>query len=396
MSISERSFIRTYNRYRILNSIRKAGMISRVDLSKELGLSQASLTYITAELIQEGLIIEEQTADTYQAGRRPILLALNPEGAHAVGVNVEMRKINVGIINFLADVETSFTVPLEKDFYSPGELVEIIVESISSCIQKSGYSKEKIAGVGIGVPGLTDPNTGIIKFMQNYGWVNVNLKDMIQKRINTAIFIDDDAKNATMAEHWFGDGKGIDNFIVILIENGVVAGFISNDQLIQGDLGLAGAFGHMSIDPLGPLCICGKRGCIGAYVGINSIMRDTLNITHNELWHKFSKKDISIENIIDEAKKGNPDLRKVFERAGEVLGFGISQLIVLMNPKKIVITVIDVLDDNILFNPMVDSINKNLADHLREYRPEILIKKWDSEVFIKGAGTLVLQELYKS
>jgi len=396
MAILERSYIRTYNRYKILNSIRKAGMISRVDLSRELSLSQASLTYITAELLQEGLIIEKQTAGTYQTGRKPILLALNPEGAYAVGVNVEMRKIDVGIINFLADVVTSFAVPLEKDFYSPEELVAKIVESISLCIQKSGYPKKKISGVGIGIPGLTDPKAGIIKFMQTYRWEDVNLKDMIQKRINITTFIDDDAKNVTMAEHWFGDGKGIDNFIVILIENGVVAGFVSNDQLIQGDLGLAGAFGHMSVDPQGPLCVCGKRGCIGAYVGINAIMRDTLNIAFNELWYKFSKNEISMNNIIDEAKKGNHELRKVFERAGEVLGFGISQLIVLMNPKKIIITAIDVLADNIIFDPMFDSINRNLADHLREYRPEILIKKWDSEAFIRGAGTLVLQEIYKS
>ena len=396
MAISERSFIRTYNRYKILNSIRKAGMISRVELSKELGLSKASLTYISAELIKEGLILEKQPADTFQAGRRPILLALDPEGAYAVGVNIEMQRIQVGIINFLAEIKTSYTVSLKKKFYSPEELVEKIVESISSCIQKSGYPKEKISGVGIGVPGLTDSKTGIIKFMPNYGWIDVCLKDMIQKRININTYIDNDAKTVTMSEHWFGDGKSVDNFIVILIENGVVAGFVLHDQLIQGDLGLAGAFGHMSIDLQGPLCRCGKRGCIEAYVGINSIMRDTLNIAHCELWDKFSKKGISIKNIVDEAKKGNLDLRKVFDRSGEVLGFGISQLIILMNPKKIIITVIDALNDNILFEPMFDSIKRNLADHLRGYRPEILIKKWDSEAFIKGAGTLVLQEIYKS
>jgi predicted NBD/HSP70 family sugar kinase len=396
MATSERYFIRTYNRYNILNSIRKAGMISRVDLSKELGLSKPSLTYITAELINEGLILEKQPAGISQVGRQPILLALNPKGAYAVGVNIEMHKIQVGLINFQAEVTNSYALSLEKDFYSPEELVEKIIESISLCIHKSGFPKKRISGVGIGIPGLIDPRSGIIKFLPNYGWVDINLREMIQKRINIPTFVDNDAKNVTMAEHWFGAGKGLDNFIVILIENGVVAGFVLNGQLVQGDLGLAGAFGHTSIDPQGPLCRCGKRGCIEAYVGLSSIMRDVQNISHSDVWKKYAKKDISISNVVDEAKKGNTEFRRIFDKAGDVFGFGISQLIILMNPKKIIITAIDELADDIFFDPMFDSIKRNLADHLSEYRPDILIKKWNSDVFIKGAGTLVLQKINKS
>jgi len=395
MKTTERSFIRTYNRYNILNTIRTAGMISRVDISRKLGLSKASLTGITAELITEGLVLEKQPG-AYQVGRRPILLAINPDGAYAIGVSITIRQIQAAIINFQAEIKASHALPLKKNHYSPEELVEKIALTVETCIEKSDDLKNKISGVGISVPGLVDSKSGIIRYLPNYGWTDINLRTMLRDRIGFTTHIDNDANNVTIAEHWFGKGSGSDNFIVLIIENGIGAGYVLNGQLIRGNLGIAGEFGHMSINPDGPLCRCGKRGCVEAYSGIYAVMKDVSKIEASGKLSATSKKSVSFLNIIDEAKKGNSELMKIFDRAGRVLGIGISQLITLVNPEKIILTGTGIQAGELLLTPMFEAIKNYRSDKFGSYKTEILISKWTNEDFAKGAGTLVLQEIYKS
>jgi transcriptional regulator of PTS gene len=183
MSKPGRTFERSFNRYNILTSIRTAGMISRIDIAKNLGLAKASLTGITADLINEGLIIEKEPG-AYQVGRRPILLAINPDGAYAAGVSISMEQIEVVVINFQAEIKASFTLPLEKLLYPPEELAKKISEAVKRCITKSGYTKNRISGIGISIPGLVDSRSGIIRYMPNYGWMDVNLREMLQKTIS--------------------------------------------------------------------------------------------------------------------------------------------------------------------------------------------------------------------
>jgi transcriptional regulator of PTS gene len=390
-----RSFVRTFNRYNILSAIRKAGMISRIDIAKNLGLSKASLTGITAELIEEGLILEKEEG-AYQVGRRPILLAMNPDGAYAAGISISMEFIEVVIINFQAEVKTSHSIPLDKTYYSTEELASIIAHAIKICVSRSGFSKERIAGAGISIPGLVDSKSGIIRYMPNYGWTDVNLRGILQKMVSHPVFIDNDANTMTIAEHWFGDGKGSDNFIVIVIENGIGSGYVLNGEMIRGNFGIAGEFGHMSISQDGPQCRCGKRGCIEAYSGINAILRDALSTANGEVWKGSAMEDISFHDVIGKAREGSQELNKIFDKAGSVLGFGISQLIILLNPEKIIITGAGALAGDLLFRPMFETIKQNLSDKLSTYQTNILIKPSTNEAFATGAGTLVLQEIYKS
>jgi predicted NBD/HSP70 family sugar kinase len=395
MSKPGRTFERSFNRYNILSSIRTSGMISRIDIAKNLGLSKASLTGITADLINEGLILEKE-AGANQVGRRPILLSINPDGACAVGVSISMEQVEVVIINFQAEIKTSYALSLEKSFYSPEDLVQKITEAIRRCISKSGYTKTRIAGIGISIPGLVDSRSGMIKYMPNYGWMDVNLREMLQNKINHPVFIDNDANTITIAERWFGNGKGSDNFLVIVLETGIGAGYVLNGQMIRGSFGIAGEFGHMSINQDGPLCRCGKRGCIEAYSGIYTIVKDALETINSRMAKKHIKKEISFSDVIKIARDGNPEVKKIFDKAGNVLGFGISQLVILLNPERIIITGLGAQAEDLLFKPMFESIRKNLSDRLSRYHTDILIKPSTDEVFAQGAGTLVLQEIYKS
>jgi predicted NBD/HSP70 family sugar kinase len=395
MSLPLRSFVRAYNRYNILNTIRTSGRISRIDISKTTGLSQATVTGITSALIKKGLVVEKE-AGAYGGGRPPVLLAINPDGTHVLGVNVESGKISVVIINFQAEVKASYILPFENNLNAPEELAEKITQAIQSCIWESNFSKDRISGVGVGFPAIVDFKTGIVRYMANYGWTDIYFRDILQKRINHRIFIDNQTNNMTLAEHWYGEGYGSDNFTVIAIASGVRAGFVVNGQLLRGNLGLAGEFGHISINPDGPLCKCGKKGCISAYAGIDSILSEAEKIAAGGRWNTPVRGKITFNDVLSELRTGNPELLKIYHQAGWALGLGISHLIALLNPERTILIGDGIRANSFLFNSMFETIKINqLEKHVRN-ETDIIIKARTDEDWAKGAGTLVLQEIYKS
>ena len=395
MKKSNTSFVRAYNRYNILTTIRVAELISRIDIAKSIGLSQASITGITADLISEGLI-EETEPGAHEGGRPPILLAISPDGAYEIGINMAIEKIDVAITNFQAQIKAFHSIKLDSAYYSANDIVDIMVQAVQECMWEASFSKDQISGIGIGIPGLVDSESGIIRFLPNYGWENINFRDLFQKKINIPTYIENSSNNLAIAEQWFGFGKGIDNFVVVTLQNGVGAGCIINGQLSRGCTGIAGEFGHLTMDPDGPLCRCGKKGCIEAYAGNNSLMRDAKNAALKGVWDKKNPEHLTFEDLIAAVHDKEPEILKFYNKAGKALGMGITHLITLLNPEKIFITGKGVQAERALFDPMFQAINKFVSPKFEGYGTEIIIKAWSETDWVRGAGTLVLNEIYKS
>lgn len=394
---SARKFQRAMHRFRVLDLIRTTGLISRIEIARQTGLSQATITGITAEFIEEGLIEEKQTGE-YKGGRRPILLAIKPDGVHVVGINLTIDQIRIVIINFEAEIKASHIFPLQKKSYSPEDLIEIISQQLQECIWEANFSKDRIIGVGIGLPGPVDFESGIVRFLPNYDWKDIPFRKMLQERINHPVFLDNSSNNLTIAEYWYGNGKGIRDFFVITIENGVGAGIIINGQLIRGNDGIASEFGHISINPNGPQCRCGRKGCIEAYVGNTSIFREAIKLHAKGSWNSSldNFESITISDVIKELQTGNNHLSEVYRQAGSILGQGIFNLIALLNPQRIIITGKGVIAGDYLFASMHQALNKLKPGKIQFPDTQIIIQDWDDGDWAKGAGTLVLREIFKS
>jgi predicted NBD/HSP70 family sugar kinase/predicted transcriptional regulator len=396
-NLTTRRFQQAMHRSNILDLIRTSELISRTELARETGLSQASVTGITADLIQKGLIEEKKTGES-EGGRKPILLAIKPDGVYAVGVNMAIDQIRVVIVNFQAELKASHTVFLNKDYYSPEEAIEIISQAIQACMWEANFSKDQVAGVGLGVPGPVDSASGIIRFLPNYGWEEVPFRDMLRDKINHPVFIDNSSNNLAIAEYWYGNGRGIDNFLVVTLENGVGSGTVLNGQLIRGHLGIASEFGHCCADPDGPLCRCGRRGCIEAFTGNYAILREARELIRKGHWSSPSiiPEDLSLADVLAELKQGNSELEKIYAKAGQVLGVGIYNLMTLMNPELVIITGNGVRAGDPLFNPLFATL-----DHLKDGRfgsnqTKIVVQPWADDDWARESGTLVLREIYKS
>ncbi|MCP4686964.1 MAG: ROK family transcriptional regulator [Desulfobacterales bacterium] len=395
MPMPVRNLMRAMNRAAILDAIRTAGMISRGDLAQATGFSRASVTGLTADLIKEKLIIEKKAGD-YQGGRRPMLLSLNPDGAYVVGVNMTIAEISVVIINFEARVLASHDLPLDSGARTVEEIADHIVRAVQACMWEASFSKDQISGVGLGIPGLVNTGGGVIRFLPNLGWENVNLRDLVREKLQHPVFIDNSSNTLAIAEQWFGQGRGVDNFLVITIENGVGLGCVINGRPYRGWEGVAGEFGHLTIDASGPPCRCGKTGCVEAYAGNISILRDARKSAREGGWRPADPDNVTYDDVLEAARGGVGELQEIFALAGRMLGVGVSHLITLYNPEKIIITGKGVRAREMLFDPMNESLRDLFPARFGRPSTEIVIQPWNKADWARGAGSLVLQELYKS
>jgi predicted NBD/HSP70 family sugar kinase len=393
MAVANRELMRAINRFAILHAIRDAGTVSRVDLARRTGLSQATVTGITAELLGEGMLLEQPVGRS-DGGRRPVPLALNPRGAYTVGVHLAVDQISVVLMDFQAGIIDSHTKRLAPNHLADGPSVELVVESVQTCLWQADFAKKQISGIGVAIPGLIDSRTGFIHYVPNYQWRAIALADILAERMGVAVYVENSANTLAVYEQWFGLGRGIDNFLLITTEHGIGAGLVLNGKLYRGFRGIAGEFGHTVVDDQGPRCRCGQTGCLEAICGNSAILREAKEVIRSGRWRAGSSEP-TIEEVLAEAKGGNPALRAVYHRAGRTLGVGIGNLAKLFDPEKIIITGKGVLAGELLFGPMRETLPAGVSFG-RDAEVRIFIQEWQPTLYAQGAAALVLQEVYQS
>ena len=387
--LGNRNLIRAMNRSVVLNAIKIHGPIARVVVARETGLSPATVTGITADLIEEELVFEKDTGDS-SGGRPPILLAINPSGGYVVGIKLTETQA----IGALTDLEA--TVIVKRTDKLHGRDPEIIVKQLSLLISEllhiAGLPKKKLLGVGIGLAGIVDSEQGMLRQSPFFGWHDLPLRDMLQAQIRVPVYVDNDVNTLTLAEMWFGEVQGIDSFLVVTVGRGVGMGIVVNGQFYHGSRGGAGELGHTLVDPEGPTCECGKRGCLEAYVGDPGLVRMAAEA--------FARGEISkpVDNVGDLLALAQADEQgalKVFTQAGTILGRGIANLINIFNPQEIIISGEGTRAGDWLFNPMREAIANNVMPGLVS-DTSVRIDTWGDDAWARGAASLVLRQLFVS
>jgi len=395
MEAANRELTKAINQFNILNTIRNAGLISRVEIAALTGQSRAAVTNITARLLKEKIIVEKETKTSSSRGRRRVLLALNPTAAYVVGVKLSAFQVSFAVTNMQADVLSSLIMPVRIGKKSVEFVADLIEEGIRHCVSEARLNMRKISGIGIGIPGLVDSEKEITLWSPLFKRGNRTMRELIQDRFNIKTHIENDANTVTLAQQWFGEGRGVDNFLVVTVEHGVGMGIVVNGQLYRGVKGIGAEFGHLVIIPGGAPCRCRKRGCIEAYVADYSVLGAAIDACKAGRWQCKNISSLTIEEVTVIAKQGEPALRKIFKRGGEILGLGISGLVQIFNPEKIIIAGEGVRAGALLFEPMQKMIKTHTTPEMYETL-QIVIQKWQDTDWARGAASLVLQELYKS
>jgi predicted NBD/HSP70 family sugar kinase len=387
--LGNRDLIRAMNRSIVLNVIKTYGPIARAEVARQTGLSPATVTGITAELIDEDLVFEKDMGDS-SGGRRPILLAINPSGGYVIGIKLTETQA----IGALTDLEATVIVKRTDNLHGrdPEMIVKQLSLLVSELLQMAGLPKKKLLGVGVGLAGIVDSEQGMLRQSPFFGWRDLPLGDMLQAQVRVPVHVDNDVNTLTLAEMWFGGGQGIDSFLIVTVGRGVGLGIVVNGQFYRGARGGAGEFGHTVIDPEGPTCECGKRGCLEAYIGDPGLLRMAAEaVNRGEIAGPIT----SMSDLLTRAQADDAGARTVFAHAGDILGQGIANLLNIFNPQKIIISGEGTRAGDLLFSPMHEAIARNVMPGLAK-DTSIQIDAWGDDAWARGAASLVLHELFES
>ncbi len=387
--LGNRDLIRAINRSTVLNTIKTQGAISRAEIARLTGLSAATVTGITSKLIQEGLVFEKAEGDS-SGGRKPILLAIDPRGGYVVGIKL-MEDHAIGAIT---DLEATIIAKHEEGLQdlSLENTLETLESVVERLVVEAGIGREQLLGVGIGLAGIVDARNGVLRYSPIFGWHDVPLEDLLFSHLQVPVHIDNDVNTLTLNEQLFGAGQGIDNFLVVTVGRGIGLGMVVNGQLYRGVNGGGGEFGHTVIDPDGPLCACGKRGCIETYISDPALLRLAKEAS---MGGGIAEDVETVQALIGVANAGNPAAQAIFEQAGERLGYGIANLINVLSPEEIILSGEGVRAGELLFAPMRAAISQHVMPGLAE-DTEIRLDVWEDDAWARGAASLILQELFKS
>lgn len=379
-----RNLMRGINRTLLLNAIKTDEPISRADLAHRTGLSPATVTAITGDLIDEGLVFEKETGDS-SGGRRPILLALNPHGGFVVGVKL-MEDHAVGALTDL-NAAVLYKDSLAFPNRTLDAVIDALVKLVNGLIHQGGVNKKQLLGVGIGLAGVVDSSSGMLRQSPFFGWKDTPLRDLLQSRLHVPVSIDNDVNTLTLGEKWQGAGIPVDNFVVVTIGRGIGMGMVINDQIVRGKSGGAGEFGHVVVDPQGPLCDCGKHGCLESYLGDRALLATA---------RRQAGEDIrDIDDLVNRAAKGNSAAQAVLSNAGELLGREIANLVNILDPKLIIISGEGVHMGESFFSALRSAVDRNVMPGLAK-DIEIRVAAWEDDVWARGAASVVIGELFNS
>ena len=338
---ADQGLIRKLNTAILLDALRLFAPLSRAELAARTGLNRSTVSSIVNSLIEEGLI-QETDLQSSKIGRPGMLLELNPRGGFAIGIELGVDCISVILSDFIAQVQWR-----EQACLDPNEDQITILDRAANLTQHAldfGLSQGlRPLGIGMGVPGLVDLRQGKLIFAPNLHWNNVPLRLIWSQRFNLPIFIENEANAAALGEYYFGAAQGVNDFIYLSAGIGLGAGIVLDGKLFRGSNGYASEVGHMTVEPNGELCGCGKRGCWETQVGPRAVLRrvrKTLETGVPSVLCDMVDGDlerISFESVVQAASQGDSVALRALQEVGEHLGIGIANLVNVFNPELIVL-----------------------------------------------------------
>lgn len=314
---------RDINRRIVLNLVRTRHPISRADLARLSGLQRSTISLIVEQLIHEDWVLEGPTG-RLPRGRRPTFLRLNDERV-IIGVDVRPAQTTVA----LADANGRF---ISQEMIGTPADPTVALRELIECIQRIRLScrGKKIEGVGISLPGRFDHTSDRLVFAPNLKWRDVDIRNPITDATGLEVELENAANACVLAEVWFNRLEECRNLVVITVSEGIGTGLLANGELVRGLNGMAGEFGHVPLDPEGPLCGCGSRGCWEVF-GSNRAALRYYSESHAEA------EGLTFPDLLSRADQGDSQACKALDRMAHYLGRGMRLIVAGLAPERIVV-----------------------------------------------------------
>jgi N-acetylglucosamine repressor len=323
MKKATRQHTKNHNTQLILRTIYEQEELSRADIARLTQLTRPTVSSIVNELIAENLVVETGMGPS-AGGKRPTLLAIDFDAHQIITADISSQAFRGALVNLRGDVIER--VEFQVDHQKGEAALELVYELVSALFEAA---TRPILGIAVGTPGLVDPHHGVIRQAVNLAWQDLPLKQLLEQRFETAVYIANDSQAATLAEYTFGPPQASDHMIVIKIGQGIGGGVVLNGQPFYGDGFAAGEIGHVVVVEDGKMCSCGNYGCLETVASTRAIQQqvrvqlDNPYITWEEIGEAVDAQETAVTSLITQI--------------GNYLGIALANLIAAFNVHQIVI-----------------------------------------------------------
>ena len=385
--------VRTQNRKRVLAAMRKQGVSSRTEIAQETGLSAATISAITADFLEENILVPPTDTSLISSGRgRPtISLSINPEAALICSISMSVNYLSVLLVNYLGDTVCEQTIELETRCHSESQLRSVLLSAITDTMVAAKMDAAKLQRIALGVQGLVDVAGTKIIWSPMCEDRNMPVKKWLEHQFGVTTHIANDCDMIVQALSKRDPEKYSDNFAAVLLAHGVGMGLFLRQTVVNGTSSSATEFGHMSFKPDGALCRCGKHGCIEAYAGDYAIVRHANGLTECTQPSAMVDK-IDLQAITERARNGDELALSALQQAGTAIGTGLSSLFALVDPFPIVL----VGSGAVSFDLMEPHIRKALKGTMIAKNPERVDLDYiaDERPLVSEGGTITALQMH--
>ncbi|MCE2454797.1 MAG: ROK family transcriptional regulator [Gemmatimonadetes bacterium] len=320
----------------VLKLVWRKGELSRAEISRRTGRSRSTISTVVGRLLATGLVAEVG-AGASRGGRRPILVGFQDEAGVILGVDVGATHVSV----ILTDLRGRTLAWREQPHLSrsdPKGAEELIATLGERCLAEWNGERSRLLGVGVAVPSPVDPASPD-RVLERVlpAWREHGVLERLEDLFGVPVFVDNDANLGALAERWWGKAVGLDDFVYLKVATGVGAGLMIGGEVYRGATGVAGEIGHVAIDPSGPECVCGNRGCLATFVGTVQLVERAEELVARFPGSVLAGAELDIHAIEDAALGGDPLALQVVREAAVRLGIVVASVLNLLNPGSVIL-----------------------------------------------------------
>jgi predicted NBD/HSP70 family sugar kinase len=330
--------LRRHNRSALLSRLYLQGPTSRQDLTMTSGLSSATVSNVVSDLINDGVVAEAGLVDS-DGGRPRTLLQVRGEFGYVVGVDIGETHVQIGLFDYTLKTMATATYSVAATRLEPDSVVSLVVAGVDEVVSKVGVHAGELLGIGVGVPGAVQAGAHELVHAPTLGWSAVPLADMLRRELSVPVYLDNCARTLGQAEMWRGAGRGARRVIVALLGVGVGAAVATAPESFRDMMSTTSTtseWGHTVINVDGRPCRCGSKGCLEAYVGAEAVLDDYLRLRDATPFAQEGT-EARLAELVARAKAPGA-AAQVLDKTAEYLGIGISNLINLLSPDRVVLS----------------------------------------------------------
>ncbi|EFO31254.1 putative xyl repressor [Roseibium sp. TrichSKD4] len=384
---ADRDQIRRQNRSIILQALRRDGPLARIELGQITGLSPATVTSITADLLDQELIEGFESTEAKEQtsrGRPRSLLKLKSGAAFVVCIRLSIQRLELSLVDYSGEIAGELNADFDDGELTSDTTARVLIDLVADLLTRAKVTTSAVREIGLVAQGAVEVETGTIIWSPAIEGRNTAIVEPLQRVFSANCHVSNDTNMITEALHWSDPERYGNTFVVLLLDYGVGMGLFLDGKLFSGMNGKAAEFGHSNHAPDGAICLCGKKGCYEAYLSRSALSQVAPPDPNCEV-SRF-------QAAIDMAAEGKAEALAHFRQAGHVLGFGLARIIALIDPARIVLTgsstkAMPFMEDGLkagLASGLIDDLNQNY---------EIDVAPWDQNYIMRGMAAQAMRRL---